>query len=629
VLGGSLRTLGGFALHSPSTGRTVDFSNFVVHPEEVRNDGPGGEPDPDYFYLSQAGAEPERDFLLCYVKIAFDADGGGYGSGGAGDHVKPIVRVKSWDLVVGEALARKLDRPDLLHRTLGSGSIEATAQVWDGDWSYPQGQNPWTPYGGGPPPAPAPSDGGVLDVQLGILSSITQLGHVGTFPTGRAGLSTSTTSCNAGDVQVDWLAPMAEEHPGITQSLYRMMGDRFEQVGTAWVKHGFFALANSQCTPCQGGSAQGKFLGIGCSDTYGTSNNGNRLYLGPRDEWNPHTSEWEACGSFFDGVPVDCLRDEFGSGFGPVDHRLEAFDADLGLPGATYFYEANYLVKDDANKLNNIGSRRCTMSWTGTAWSFSTPSPGAGNPLLHGPAIDRYGDLRTVVSLAPADGRVVLAVKTVDLGGGLWRYEYALFNWDLHRKVRAFTVPSCGNAFDFYFHDIDDQAANDWVPDESLGNLTWTFPDVVLPGHKVAGPLGFATLYNFGFTSDRAPGTRNAVLELHEPGAGGDLHAASTLAPGCLDLSATAMSPEPGVPFDIVLAGGAAQGMLAVMEIGGVPLVPALVVGPFPFVGGEIGLTATVPPSAAGLEIVLLAGEVSVAPVSLLGLSNSLTLEVQ
>jgi hypothetical protein len=422
---------------------------------------------------------------------------------------------------------------------------------------------------------------------------------------------------------------MAEEHPGITQSLYRMMGDRFEQVGTAWVKHGFFALANSQCTPCQGGSAQGKFLGIGCSDTYGTSNNGNRLYLGPRDEWNPHTAEWEACGSFFDGVPVDCLRDEFGSGFGPVDHRLEAFDADLGLPGATYFYEANYLVKDDANKLNNIGSRRCTMSWTGTAWSFSTPSPGAGNPLLHGPAIDRYGDLRTVVSLAPADGRVVLAVKTVDLGGGLWRYEYALFNWDLHRKVRAFTVPSCGNAFDFYFHDIDDQAANDWAPDESLGNLTWTFPDVVLPGHKVAGPLGFATLYNFGFTSDRAPGTRNAVLELHEPGAGGDLHAASTLAPGCLDLSATAMSPEPGVPFDIVLAGGAAQGMLAVMEIGGVPLVPALVVGPFPFVGGEIGLTATVPPSAAGLEIVLLAGEVSVAPVSLLGLSNSLTLEVQ
>ncbi|MHC5211267.1 MAG: hypothetical protein ACYTG2_11160 [Planctomycetota bacterium] len=630
VLGGTVQTIGGFGLRSVTTGRAVDFENFIVHPQEVRNDGPAGEPDPDYFHLSQAGTERGGDFLLCYVKIAFDPEGqGGYGGVGPGDHVKPVVRIKAWDLVVSDLLAQKLDRPDLAKRTIGSGAIEATATVWDGEWSYPDGQNPWTPYTGGDPAGTGPGDGSTLDVKLGILSSITQLGHTGTFPNGRAGLSMATTSCNVGDEQVDWLAPMAEEHPGITQSLYRMQGNRFEQVGTAWVKHGFFALANSQCTPCQGGSPQGKFLGIGCSDTYGTNNNGNRTYLGPRDEWNPHTASWEACGSFFDGVPVDCQRDENGSGFGPVDHRLEAFDYDLGLSGATYFYESNYLVAGDTNKINNIGSRECTMNWTGSAWSFSTPSAGSGNPLIEGPAIDRYGDMRTVVSLAPDDGRVVLAVKTEDLGGGLWRYEYALFNWDLDRKVRSFTVPNCGNATDFYFHDIDDQAANDWMPTTSAGNLTWTFPDVFLGGHKVAGPLGFATLYNFGFTSNAAPGTRNAVLGLHDAGAGGDLHGAATLAPACLNLSSTAMSPETGVSFDIDLTGGSGQAMLAVMEIAGVPLSSAILIGPFPFVGNEASLTAVVPPSATGIDFVLLGAEVTLAPLTLVDLSNSLRLKVQ
>ena len=52
VIGGSASVLGGFMLSSPSTGRTVDFTGFTVAPSEVRNDGPGGAQDPDYFFLS-------------------------------------------------------------------------------------------------------------------------------------------------------------------------------------------------------------------------------------------------------------------------------------------------------------------------------------------------------------------------------------------------------------------------------------------------------------------------------------------------------------------------------------------------------------------------------------------------
>jgi hypothetical protein len=598
----------------------------------VRNDGPGGQPDPDYFHLSRANvaAKGGADFLLCYVKIAYDPTGWAYG--GPADHLQPVLRIKAWDLIISPALARELGRPELAGRLIGSGKIDGLPIAYAGPWAYPPGQNPETPYAGsggsgaGSEGGAGPADATGVDVKLGILGSITAQGHVGTFPNGRVGMATSTTSCNVGTVQVTWLKPMNENHPGISQSLFRQMGNRFEQVGVAWTKHGFFALSNSQCTPCQGGSPSGQFLGLGCSDTYGTSNNGDRFYLGPRDEWNPFTDEWEACGSFFDGVPVDCLRDEDGSGFGAVDHRLEAFDYDLDLPGATYYFEGNYLVRQDVDKSNNVGSRICTMGWNGSSWSFSTPSTGSGNVLVMGPAINRYGEMRTTAGLAPHDGNVVLAVQTADLGGGQYRYEYALYNWDLDRKVRAFSVPSCGIASDFYFHDIDDQPSNDWVPSVSGGNVTWTFPDVNLSGVKVAGPLGYATLYNFGFTSDVAPGPRDAALTIHEAGPGGNLLGVATLAPACLDLSATTLSPPVSTPFSFVMNGGTSLGLFVVFAVEGVPLATPLLIGPVPFVSGQAVLPASVPPVAAGLSVSLLG--VDIGP-PMLGKSDVLTIQIQ
>lgn len=629
ILGGSVRALGGFTLTSISTGYSVDFTDFVIHAEPVRNDGPGGQPDPDYFFLSTPD-ELLGDFNLCYVKIGFDAESTPYGGAPGGDHTIPLLRVKSWDLIVTEQLAGKLGRPDLIGMTLGDGKVEATATLYEGEWSYPKGQNPWTPYAGGDDQGDTgETEGGpFVDVRLGILNAITQLGHVGTFPNGRAGLSTATTSCNAGTANVTWLAPMNENHPGIHQALYRQLGDRFEQVGVAWIKHGFFALSNSQCTPCQNPSP-GTFLGVGCSDTYGTSNNGSRLYLGPRDEWNVFDNTWECTGSFFDGFPVDCIRDQGGSGFGSVDHRLEAFDSDLDNPGATYFYEAMYLVQNDVDEHNNIGSRECTMSWNGFSWQFSTPPSGGGNPLIEGPAIERYGEVRTQAGLQPDDGNVILAVQTTDLGGGEWRYEYALFNWTLERRVNSFSVPACSNPTNFYFHDIDALEVNDWAPVLEDGNLIFTFPEVFAAGHKVAGPLEWGYLFNFGFTSTQPPATRNATLGIYDAGAGGDLLGVSTLAPSCLNLSSTKMSPGVGELFSVVVTGGTNEGMIAVVESGGVPLAAPLIIGPVPFVAGEATIPIIVPAIAAGVSFKMFGGEVTTGPLTLLGLTNSLTLTVQ
>lgn len=647
VLGGSLKAFGGFALQDIASGAEVDFDQFVVAPRLVRNDGPGGEPDPDYFYVMSAG-DPVGDFQLCYVKIFFAADGT-YG-GDPGDpaaHDPERLRLKAFDLVVTEHLAAKLGRPELEGRHLGSGQIDVDVEPFGGRWQHPEGQNIFTPFSGtGADEDDGGFSGGVKDVSLGILNSITQLGHTGTFPNGRAGLSMATTSCNVGDVNVPWLAPntfLQEDHPGIGMALFRQKDydvsgtpvSRFEQVGVSWVKHGFFALSNSQCIPCQNPS-NGTFLGVGCSDTYGTSNNGNRMWLGPRDEWNPHAGTWEATGSFFDGSPVDDFRDEFGSGNGSVNHRLEAFDSDLGDTSANYFYEAIYLVRDDENIDNNVGSRECFMTWNGFSWQFNTPT--SGNPLIEGPALrERWGDRRTTQALQddpnalpgdPSDdGNVVLSVDVTDLGDGTWRYEYALYNWTLDRRVDSFSVPAFGPVSDFSFHDIDDDPANDWVPSVSGKNLTWTWPGVTGSGHKVAGPLEWGTLYNFGFTSIYPPAEHDAALGIHDTGPGGDLLAVETLGPQGLSLSADVIAPETGGSVELIVRGGQHGAMIAALSVNGILVNPLILTSsPIPFVGGEATLALAVPPTVSGLEIGFIAADFDTSVVQL---GNLMTLAIQ
>ena len=141
-----------------------------------------------------------------------------------------------------------------------------------------------------------------IDIELAFISSFSNVGHSGSFPNGVTGAAMSTTICNRGSDIVPWFAPMDENHPMITFIVARLENDRFEQVSDwSYVKHGFFALTSSQCTSCTPpGGPSGDFLGLGCSDTYGISNNGNNYWLGPPEEIEPWTGFWTAQCSFFD-----------------------------------------------------------------------------------------------------------------------------------------------------------------------------------------------------------------------------------------------------------------------------------------------------------------------------------------
>lgn len=123
---------------------------------------------------------------------------------------------------------------------------------------------------------------GGLNVELGFLDGLNDVGHEGTFPNGVAGFAMSTTSCNNGTVESEWEAAMDPDHPFIAFQMARESGGRLVQISDhSWVKHGFFALSNNQCGyGCS--STDGTALGVGCSDTYGIGNNGDRFWLGRR-----------------------------------------------------------------------------------------------------------------------------------------------------------------------------------------------------------------------------------------------------------------------------------------------------------------------------------------------------------
>ncbi|MEZ4654693.1 MAG: FlgD immunoglobulin-like domain containing protein [Candidatus Eisenbacteria bacterium] len=349
-----------------------------------------------------------------------------------------------------------------------------------------------------------------VDIAIGDLSGITTVAHDGTYPGGAAAFSMPSVACNVGTEPIPYRAPMDEAHPVLVMQLYRQLDGRFEQVGVSDARHEYFALSSSACAACRN-PTDGTTLGVDCSTTSGTGINADRNLLGPRAEVDPYVGRWNCLGSHFAGGEPDCVRRHDGSNHGPLDHRLVARDEDLGLSGAEYYYEMYFVTEGDVDKLNNLGSRPCTMFWTGSAWVVQTPS---AQTMQSGPALARWGGTQAWATV-PADGSVLLASKAIDLGNGRNRFEYALFNLDSNRRIGRLSIPvGSTDVQAIGFHDPDDDAANDWTVTLTDGVLTWeTDPADVDPN----GPgLLYGVQYNFWFEADVVPAQGEATLEAWE-----------------------------------------------------------------------------------------------------------------
>jgi hypothetical protein len=318
-----------------------------------------------------------------------------------------------------------------------------------------------------------------------------------------------TYSCNIGTLWCNWFSG-SNLHPVIDNNLYKYKvvngAGRFEQIGMSWLKHGFFALSNTLCcSGCQG--TDGTHLGVNCADPYGAGLNGSQSGAGPRWQVNAATG-------VFTYPPANPTY------AGSVARRCQVKVADLEPSSSSvhYFGEAQYVTQDDAaagNDDNNASHREVGVTGSGTAWTFSMIAP----TVREQPAIGAWQALDPTVQTAdvdiPGDGRVILAWKVTDLGGGQWHYEYALFNLNSDRSIRAFEVPK-GNgvtlsniAFhDVAYHDGDGPGnvnfdGTDWAVSNGGASIGWSTS--TFAQNPSANALRWGTLYNFRFDANMPP----------------------------------------------------------------------------------------------------------------------------
>jgi len=339
-----------------------------------------------------------------------------------------------------------------------------------------------------------------------------------------AAFSMTTTSWNIGNAPLGWWKQPDWRHPYIVLNVHRIRDDRFEQIGESWVKHGFYAASNDQCGGTCDFTTFADRLGVGCTDTYGANTNANVRYLAPRSEIDPWAGFWDSTNSHLN-APVHA--------HGPIDHLMKVRDADLDQAtngNATYVGEAYYVHYQDMNVMNNAAWKPIVYrsGTPGTAWDFEMSDE--TNPPNIGFAIDAWTGARKtllaqqipVKEMVSPDGRAVLAAKSRDLGGGRWRYDYALLNIDMDRQISSFqiSIPAGTTVTDLYFHAPEhheiintpghvplDNAS--WVGSSSANAVSWS---------TASNPLTWGTTYTFSFVADKGPGDTTMTLGLFRPG---------------------------------------------------------------------------------------------------------------
>lgn len=366
---------------------------------------------------------------------------------------------------------------------------------------------------------------------------------------GRVKLTPSAKLQGVGSADVPWYRmfttsphaypyPGNDQHPFLVWSVYRIDGDgRIAQLARSGVKHAFFS---SNEFPGGGGGCgcgPANVLWSGCTDTYGWSTNDSSAWLSARREIVPARGQWGRCGSLRD---ADCNGSDDGPFIPGFDLRAVVAEAELVPalhPGAQWFLEAWYVVRDDVDVDNSFGHRRITPRWVGATskWmlDFSTTPGGPQLPFASGPVVDawvaRGATSPTAMSRDASDahGRLRLAVRTTDLGGGRWRYDYALMNID-HTRAEvqgsepnlrvlandgpiAFLVPlSPFASAAAESHDGDLDIGNDWGTARDAFDLQWTAPS--------GGSMPWGALYRFSLVANLPPAIGQARIQ---PGGSG------------------------------------------------------------------------------------------------------------
>jgi hypothetical protein len=464
-------------------------------------------------------------------------------------HGKPDrIEVRNANLRVAPALAQALGHPELERTVAGVFGFESPAD-FAGLGAQPLGSctNPVWPGTGGT----------VTDVAFTSLGT-----HAASFFNSCVGTCTGSSSearvfwapdatlANVGTADVpwwEWISPAGattprpnqppygnHQHPLLIWNMYRIDGQgRLDQIGRSGLKHAYFTV-NDDCG-CPGGhilwAAPNSVHGVGCGDVYSSGSNNESRRLGPRSEIVPVDTVWGRCGSLWD---PDCEGIAKDHGIGVPAHRMLVRESDAAPslnPGASFYLEAWYLVRDDVDIYNTMRNARGSATWTGSAWTNFVYEAGSH---LSGPVIDRWVPAGTSQAdamsreLATPEGQARMAVRVTDLGSGSFRYDYALMNFDFSRAVTQGSEPDLrvlsSRGFDRFSLPVLSSLGVSQVQavdgaglvtawDWSRGGCSaaWTAP-------AAAATLDWGGMMRFSLAASAPPVVVTARIRVHEPG---------------------------------------------------------------------------------------------------------------
>jgi len=393
------------------------------------------------------------------------------------DQITDQLTMERMDIYLSADLAARLGKPEMTRQYLGELALGAQLNIPDGAVTEIRGGScadrpKW------------PTEGFIADVGLTAMGAVSDVGQI-TTPDGTFELvapSSSLVNLQGLDgADVPWFTKFSgtfppynnDQHPYLIWNMYRIDSvGRLEQIGRSGLKHAWLTI-NSNCTiNCGDGGipgASGHILWPGCGDVYGVGNNDAPQDIGPRDGINPLTGVFESTGSFFD-QNGDGVQDNSSSA--PGENRMQVLRDDMQLAGAEYLFESWYVIRDDVDIYNTMGFRSINPSTSGgSIWSYAPLGPFTNGPVIDqwvDPATDPATGSQNVEFFNPSVGHFKLAVKTTDLGGGLFRYDYMLMNFDVNAGVSALTLDDVGSVEpgSVEFHDVDQDSANDWAVSE-------------------------------------------------------------------------------------------------------------------------------------------------------------------